>query len=103
MWDILFPGEARPRSAFSGNYIEEVVTVIRHCWIDKSTTIIENAIQNHGNVKVDKGLLQRLMDTVFDRLEEEVCSAPPIDEMGLKWNEVGQGNRQHASKRSNTE
>lgn len=103
MWDILFPGEPRPRSAFSGNYIEEVVPVIKHCWIENSSTIIDNALLDHGDVDVDKGLLKRLMDNVFFRLEEEVRSAPHNDDLRSKRSECGQESRRHAAKRPRIE
>ncbi|KAJ0122148.1 hypothetical protein J7T55_002660 [Diaporthe amygdali] len=77
MWDELFPGEARPRSAFSGNYIEEVIPLIRHCWVDKSSAIIDSAMRGYETTQVDRGILHKLMNNVFDRLEDEVCRRTP--------------------------
>lgn len=98
MWDILFPGHDRPRSAFSGNYIEEVVRLIRDCWDVKSSTFIGSAIEHHGDAGVDKDVLNRLMDTVFNRLEEEVCS--PSASSDPKIGDAEQERPQRACKRS---
>lgn len=105
MWDILFPGQERPRSAFSGSYIEEVVHLIRDCWNAKRSTLIHRATRDHGNINIDKDLLNRLMATLFNRLEEEVCSPSPSTELGPKPDDARAGKqKQHrASKRSRKE
>lgn len=103
MWDILFPGETRPRSAFSGNYIEEVIPVIRHCWVEKSSSIIDNTIKDHGGAEINTCLLQKLMDTMFDRLEEEVRGTTLSDDSRMKRNDISQSSRRHPAKRSRIE
>lgn len=100
MWDILFPGQERPRSAFSGNYMEEVVHLVRDCWDAKRSTLIHNAARDHGNIPIDKDLLNRLMATLFNRLEEEVCTPSPSVEMVSKPDAAGKQKQHHASKRS---
>lgn len=100
MWDILFPGKKRPRSAFSGNYIEEVVHLIRDCWDDKSSTLIGSAIRDHGDIPIDKDLLDRLMVTLFSRLEEEVCSPSPSGDLNSKVADGGAETEQRVSKRT---
>lgn len=100
MWDILFPGKKRPRSAFSGNYIEEVVHLIRDCWDDKSSTLIGSAIRQHGDIKIDKDLLDRLMGTLFTQLEEEVCSPPPSGDLNSKVGNAGPDTEERVSKRT---
>lgn len=100
MWDILFPGHERPRSAFSGSYIEEVVHLIRDCWNAKRSTLIHNAVRDHGNHTIDKDLLNRLMATLFNRLEEEVCSPSPSAKLVSKPDDAGKHKQHRASKRS---
>lgn len=100
MWDILFPGQERPRSAFSGNYMEEVVHLIRDSWNAKRSTLIHNAVRDHGNIAIDKDLLNRLMATLFNRLEEEVCSPPPSVELISKPDDAAKHKQHRASKRS---
>lgn len=100
MWDILFPGQERPRSAFSGSYIEEVVHLIRDCWNAKRSTLIYHAARDHGNITIDKDLLNRLMATLFNRLEEEVCSPSPSAELVSKPDDAGKQMQHRASKRS---
>lgn len=100
MWDILFPGKKRPRSAFSGNYIEEVVHLIRDCWDDKSSALIGSAIRDHGDIPIDKDLLDRLMVTLFSRLEEEVCSPSPSGDLNSKVADGGAETEQRVSKRT---
>ncbi|KAG6368793.1 hypothetical protein INS49_003007 [Diaporthe citri] len=103
MWDILFPGKKRPRSAFSGNYIEEVVHLIRDCWDDKSSTLIGSAIRKHGDIPIDKDLLDKVMGTLFKQLEEEVCSPSPSGVLNSKMGDVGPDIAQRAPKRSRTQ
>lgn len=99
MWEVLFPGEDRPRSAFSGNYVEEVVPLLRHYWVGKSSAIIDSATQGYETAHVDRGLLHRLMDTVFDRLEVEVGRLPHSSDLDSNLREAGQESH---SKRSRT-
>ncbi|KAI7785170.1 hypothetical protein LA080_007837 [Diaporthe eres] len=102
MWDILFPGKKRPRSAFSGNYIEEVVHLIRDCWDDKSSTLIGSAIREHGNITIDKDLLDKLMGTLFTQLEEEVCSPPHSGDLNSKVGDAGRDIERRVAKRTRT-
>lgn len=100
MWDILFPGQKRPQSAFSGNYIEEVVHLIRDCWKNKSSTFIGSAIRQHGDITIDKDLLDKLMVTLFNRLEEEVCSPSPSGDWNSKVDDAGPDTEYRISKRT---
>jgi hypothetical protein len=40
MWDVLFPGRPHPQSAFIGNYIGEMVPLLRGFWNEKKAEII---------------------------------------------------------------
>lgn len=102
MWDILFPGKKRPRSAFSGNYIEEVLHLIRDCWDEKRSTLIGSAIREHGNITIDKSLLDKLMGTLFSQLEEEVCSPLPSGDLNSKVGDAGPDIEHRVAKRTRT-
>lgn len=99
MWDILFPGQSRPQSAFSGNYFEEVVSLIRECWDEKGSELIDSATRYHGNQQVDKDLLKRLMGTLFTQLEEEACSPSPSGGLDSELGNDCWESQQRATKR----
>lgn len=76
VWDVVFPGCQRPQSAFIGNYVEEMVPLLRDLWNEKSAEIISGVIDTRGERdKVDSGLLVDIMGSVFDRFEAEKTRA----------------------------
>lgn len=76
VWDVVFPGCPRPQSAFIGNYVEEMVPLLRDLWNEKSAEIISDVINTRGERnEVDSGLLIDIMGSVFDRFEAEKTRA----------------------------
>ncbi|KAI7778911.1 hypothetical protein LA080_001517 [Diaporthe eres] len=76
VWDVVFPGCQRPQSAFIGNYVEEMVPLLRELWNEKSAEIISGVIDTRGErAEIDRGLLAGIMDSVFDRFEAEKARA----------------------------
>ncbi|KAH8896352.1 hypothetical protein GQ53DRAFT_761270 [Thozetella sp. PMI_491] len=45
IWDILFPGENQPRSAYVGGYFEQPIERIRCCWAAQASSIIDKTTQ----------------------------------------------------------
>lgn len=78
VWDVVFPGRQRPQSAFIGNYVEEMVPLLRNLWNEKSAEIISGVMDTRGERnEVDSGLLADLMGSVFDRFEAEKSRPSP--------------------------
>lgn len=76
VWEVVFPGCQRPQSAFIGNYVEEMVPLLRNLWNEKSAEIISGVIDTRGeHNEVDSGLLAEIMGSVFDRFEAEKTRA----------------------------
>lgn len=76
VWDIVFPGRQRPQSAVIGNYVEEMIPLLRDLWNEKRTEIISGVIDTRcERNQVDSGLLEDIMDSVFDRFEAEKTRA----------------------------
>ncbi|KAG6357420.1 hypothetical protein INS49_013297 [Diaporthe citri] len=76
VWDVVFPGCQRPQSAFIGNYVEEMVPLLRNLWNEKSAEIISGVIDTRGERnEVDGALLAEIMGSVFDRFEAEKTRA----------------------------
>lgn len=72
VWDVVFPGRPRPLSAFIGNYVEEMIPLLRDLWNEKSAEIISGVIETRGGRdEVDSGLLADIMNSVFDRFLTE--------------------------------
>lgn len=71
-WDILFPGEPRPKSCYLDNYLNEVMSQIRDFWDRKRDTILPDILDDsHVNV-VNPGLLNTMMGTIFDKFQSEM-------------------------------
>lgn len=78
IWDVVFPGRRRPQSVFIGNYVEEMVPLLRNLWNEKRAEIISGVIDSRGERnEVDSGLLADLMSSVFDRFEAEASRPSP--------------------------
>lgn len=74
MWDIIFPGKSRPSSAWVGSYMEEMVPLLRSLWSHKSSSILAKA-QNVQASQLDRVLLERVVGSIFDCLEEEASAS----------------------------
>lgn len=72
VWEVVFPGCQRPQSAFIGNYVEEMVPLLRNLWNEKSAEIISSVVDTRGERnEVNSGLLADIMGSVFDLFEAE--------------------------------
>ncbi|KUI67561.1 hypothetical protein VM1G_02874 [Cytospora mali] len=71
MWDIIFPGEEHPASAFVGSYTEEMVPLLRNLWINKKTHILDSVLDNNGRGKVGRSELDDIMTSLLNCLEKE--------------------------------
>ena len=72
VWDVVFPGRQHPQSAFIGNYVEEMVPLLRDFWNEKRAEIISSVKDTRiGCDGVDSELLADIMGSVFDRFEAE--------------------------------
>lgn len=74
MWHIIFPGKSRPSSALVGSYMEEMVPLLRSLWSHKSSSILAKA-QNGATSPVDRVLLERVVESIFDCLEDEASAS----------------------------
>lgn len=78
VWDVIFPGRPRPQSAFIGNYVEEMVPLLRDLWNQNQAEIICGVIETRsGRSEVDIGLLAEIMGSVFDRFQAEATRPSP--------------------------
>lgn len=80
IWSIIFPDRQPPRSVFLGNYLEEMVPLLRETWDRQCPEIMANAGE------VDQNQLRKAMDKVFDRLEAEMAGrkyAVPLPQIKL--------------------
>lgn len=72
VWDVIFPGRQRPQSASIGNYVEEMVPLLRDLWNKRRMEIISDVIDSRsGRDGIDNQLLADVMSSVFDRFEAE--------------------------------
>lgn len=74
MWEIIFPNEPRPRSAFVGTYMEEMVPLLRSLWAHKRSNILAKAEKGHPR-PLDRALLNGVMGTIFNCLEDEASAS----------------------------
>lgn len=72
MWEIVFPGQPRPRTVYLGSYLEETVPLLRILWATQGAQIMSELADVEG-CKVDAA-----MRMFFERLEEETA--------GYDWN-----------------
>lgn len=72
VWDVIFPGIQRPRSAFIGSHVEEMIPLLRDIWDSKKAEIISGVLDSRSRCDgVDSQLLADVMGSVFDRFEAE--------------------------------
>lgn len=78
VWEVIFPGHPRPQSVSIGNYVEEMVPLLRDLWNEKQAEIISGVINTRsGRSEVDGRLLADIMGSVFDRFQEETARPSP--------------------------
>lgn len=90
VWEVIFPGCPRPQSVSIGNYVEEMVPLLRDLWNEKQAEIISGVLDTRsGRSDVDSRLLADIMSSVFDRFQEETARPSPgnsterIDGLGI--------------------
>ncbi|KAK7702404.1 hypothetical protein SLS64_009696 [Diaporthe eres] len=74
MWDIIFPDEQRPSSAWVGSYMEEMVPLLRSLWNHKNSSILAK-VQKGQAKPLDRGLLNEVVGSIFDCLEVEASGS----------------------------
>ncbi|KAI0381760.1 hypothetical protein F5Y04DRAFT_280410 [Hypomontagnella monticulosa] len=77
VWDTIFPGECRPRSPYLGSGGEELLSLLRNCW-NKRWPEILSAVSQKQLDKFEPKIIQRIVNSIFDRLEEESLSLGSI-------------------------
>lgn len=78
VWDVVFPRHPRPQSVSIGNYVEEMVPLLRDLWNEKQAEIISGVMDTRsGHSEVDRRLLAEIMGSVFDRFQEETARPSP--------------------------
>lgn len=78
VWEVIFPGHPRPQSVSIGNYVEEMVPLLRDLWNEKQAEIISGVINTRrGRSEVDGRLLADIMGSIFDRFQEETARPSP--------------------------
>lgn len=85
VWDVIFPGVPRPRSAYLGNRLEYPMGMLRRFWDERGPGIVSSAVA--GAVAVEgldrvmvKHLARQVMATMLDRLEGEMVDS--VDRFG---------------------
>lgn len=74
MWDIIFPDEPRPSSAWVGSYMEEMILLLRSMWNHKNSSILAK-VQRSQTRKLDRDLLNEVVGSIFNCLEEETSGS----------------------------
>lgn len=74
MWDIIFPNNARPSSAWVGSHMEEMVPLLRSLWSRKNSGIVAKAEKKQAR-QLDRTMLDGVMETIFDCLEAEASAS----------------------------
>lgn len=64
LWDTIFNGAPRPRSAYVGSPRMEAVSLLRDLWADKQNDLLIHAEGNRSDIKT-------VMEDMFNRLEAE--------------------------------
>ncbi|KAK2605816.1 hypothetical protein QQS21_003770 [Conoideocrella luteorostrata] len=89
IWDIIFPGEQRPKSVYVGSYLEEAVPLLRAFWDDRQLEIISVVAQT-GNVEnTAKDTLKEVMGALLDHFEKETSrTVEQAADITPKWSEA---------------
>lgn len=74
MWDIIFPGKHRPRSAYLGNCLEEMIPALRGHWIDNRSEIIPRVLRTRQLDGVDNDSIDDIFSAFFACLERAASS-----------------------------
>ncbi|KAI5457045.1 hypothetical protein BGZ63DRAFT_82624 [Mariannaea sp. PMI_226] len=74
MWDIIFPGHARPRTCYLGDYGEEFVSHLRSFWTKEKSDIWRIALEGNAS-EFDPDFCDRVMNVMFARFELEMSSS----------------------------
>jgi hypothetical protein len=74
MWDIIFPNKSRPSSVMIGNYIAEMVPLLRNLWSRKKYGILAKA-QKHHAMPLDCVVLDEVVESIFDCIEAEPAAS----------------------------
>ncbi|KAI9164160.1 hypothetical protein HJFPF1_05799 [Paramyrothecium foliicola] len=73
MWDIIFPGHARPSSVYAGRYPEEMCILLRDTWEKRRSDII-SSIWPSGKYETElMPAIRNIMERLLDNLEAEMC------------------------------
>ncbi|KAI3396473.1 hypothetical protein diail_12093 [Diaporthe ilicicola] len=75
MWDIIFPDEKRPRSAWVGSYMEEMAPLLRSLWKNKKSSIMKQVLNRDQERTLDHGTLDSVVESIFNCLEEETSAS----------------------------
>jgi hypothetical protein len=81
MWDIIFPDEKRPSSAWMGSYLEESVQLLRRLWITKKSNILAKALRGQAK-PLDRVVLDNVMESIFECLEAEAEAEAALKKRG---------------------
>lgn len=60
---------------YLGNYLEEMMPLLRMFWNDRCSEIISSVFETRRVDGLDRRLVDRVMDFVFDRFEVETSGA----------------------------
>lgn len=76
IWGVIFPGQKRPKSVVVGSPSEEALTALRIMWGNRGTQILKDVLGNPGAAAVQPGLMDTVVNSIFDCLETESASLP---------------------------
>jgi hypothetical protein len=76
MWDILFPSSQRPPSVHVGSYVQEAVPLLRACWENWHSILIEGVVLDPRFGGLDHCVLSAAMTALLDRFEEMLAKMP---------------------------
>ncbi|KPM43050.1 hypothetical protein AK830_g3524 [Neonectria ditissima] len=82
-WGIIFPDQPQPKSCYPANHVEETMSQIRALWNQKQSEIIPSVLDDNRGIDVSPVFIDKLMKTIFDRLESQLSGPTVANEATL--------------------
>lgn len=76
VWEVVFPGQPKPQSAFLDNYLEEMVSLFQGVWSSRQSDILKSVSRKDGIDSTSYGpIVNEIMETIFDLLKTETADS----------------------------
>ncbi|KAH9892206.1 hypothetical protein F4778DRAFT_784945 [Xylariomycetidae sp. FL2044] len=71
IWEIIFPGEAHPKSTYMGSPRQEGIALLRAFWEQKRSRVIADSLRSRNTAGIDADFMNDLMENILDHFEAE--------------------------------